>query len=190
MTHRSRFFLSFVPLAVLLALPAAPASAQDVLDAKAASHLRAEYLADLDSVHVKLVALAREIPENKYSWRPAPGVRSVSEVLMHVAGEWYFYVPRSVGKDAPADFGAPDAKLAGLEKIATKREVLSELDRSWAHAKAQVAAADPSTLTGRYKPWNYYLSQAMLAMSGDLHQHLGQLVAYARVNGVKPPWSK
>jgi uncharacterized damage-inducible protein DinB len=190
MTHRSPLSLSLFPLALLFVVPAISADAQDVLDKKAASHLRVEYMSDLDTVHAKIRALAEAIPEDKYSWRPAPGVRSVSEVLMHVAGEWYFWVPRSIGKDAPADFGPSDAKLANLEKVAKKTDVLSELDKSWAHAKAQVNAADPATLTGRYKPWNFYLAQAMLAMAGDLHEHLGQLVGYARVNGVKPPWSK
>ena len=190
MTLRPRVSVSLLSLVLLVSLPAANAGAQNVIDAKAASHLRTQYLADLDTVHVKIVALAKAIPEGKYSWRPAPGVRSISEVLMHVAGEWYFYVPRSVAKDPPKDFGTPKDKLAALEKITTKRQVLAELDKSWAHSKAQLLAADPATLTGRYKPWDMYFSAALLGMSGDLHEHLGQLVAYARSNGVKPPWSK
>jgi hypothetical protein len=59
-----------------------------VFDAKGAEHIRNEYLADLDTVHVKIVALATAIPADKFSWRPAAGVRSVSEAFMHVASEW------------------------------------------------------------------------------------------------------
>jgi hypothetical protein len=66
-----------------------------VLDAKAAAVIRDEYMTDLDTVHTKIMALANAIPEEKYSWRPAPGVRPVSEVLMHVGTEYYFYVPGS-----------------------------------------------------------------------------------------------
>ena len=68
--------------------------------------------------------------------------------------------------------------------------VLAELDKSWAHCKAQLKAADPAQLTGKYKPWGVTIDQAALGMAGDEHEHLGQLIAYARSIGVKPPWSK
>ena len=165
--------------------PAAPA-----FDARSAAHLRDAYLADLDTVHAKIMALAAAIPEDKYGWRPEAGVRSVSEVLMHVVGEWYFYTPRSVAQNAPADFGAPRETLPKLEKITAKQQVLAELTKSWEHCKTQVAAADPAQLTGSYKPWGIPLDYAAFSMDGDLHEHLGQLIAYARSVGVKPPWSK
>ncbi|MEO7711628.1 MAG: hypothetical protein ABIV10_01765 [Gemmatimonadaceae bacterium] len=49
---------------------------------------------------------------------------------------------------------------------------------------------DAATLTGRYAPWKVTLVEAAFGMTGDMHEHLGQLIAYARSNGVKPPWSK
>src|SRR5262252_6996312 len=97
-----------------MAVPAHALAAQE-LDAKSAAHLRDQYLADLDTVHVKIVALAKAIPADKYAWRPAAGVRSVSEAFMHVAGEWYYYTPVSVAGKAPADFGQPREKLPALE---------------------------------------------------------------------------
>jgi hypothetical protein len=168
--------------------PATPAS--NVLDARGATHLRDRYLADIDTVHVKIMALANAIPEDKYGWRPAPGVRSVSEALMHVVGEWYFFTPMSVGGKPPADFGPPRESLQKLETITTKADVIAQLEKSWAHCKAQLTSVDASQLTGQYKPWNVTLADAAFAMSGDLHEHLGQLIAYARATGVKPPWSK
>jgi uncharacterized damage-inducible protein DinB len=163
---------------------------QDALDAKSAAHVRDEYMTDLDTVHAKIMALANAIPADKYSWRPAPGVRSISEVLMHVAAEWYYYVPSSVGGKAPADFGPPKEAQAKLDKITNKKEVIDQLTKSWAHSRAQLLGADPAKLTGKYKPWGITLDGAALGMAGDLHEHLGQLIAYARTNGVKPPWSK
>ena len=65
-----------------------------------------------------------------------------------------------------------------------------ELAKSWAHTRAQVGSIDAAHLTGKYKPWGTTIDNASLLMAGDLHEHLGQLIAYARVNGVKPPWSK
>jgi uncharacterized damage-inducible protein DinB len=181
-----------LPLAVAAALvaPTHRVLAQDALDAKSATHLRDQYMADLDTVHVKIMALANAIPADKYAWRPAPGVRSISEALMHVAAEWYYYVPSSVAGKPPADFGVPKDAQAKLEKITSKKDVIDQLTKSWAHSRAQLQAADPSKLTGKYKPWGITLDEAAFAMAGDMHEHLGQLIAYARTNGVKPPWSK
>ncbi|MEP6998958.1 MAG: DinB family protein [bacterium] len=171
-------------------VPTHRANAQDVIDAKSAATIRHEYMADLDTLHTKFMALANAIPEEKYSWRPSPGVRSVSEALMHVASEWYFYVPGSVGGTPPADFGPPRETLPAKEKITAKKDVIAELNKSWAHAQAQLSASDPAKLTGAYKPWGYTLPRATFAMTGDLHEHLGQLISYARAVGVTPPWSK
>ena len=166
-------------------------AAQEVMDAKSATYLRDRYLADMDTVHAKVMALANAIPADKYSWRPAQGVRSVSEVLMHVASEWLYYGPRSVGGKPPADFGPPQETLPKLEKDFTqKAQVLEQLAKGWAYYVAQMKAADASTLTGRYAPWNSTLAEAAFGMTGDQHEHLGQLITYARSVGVKPPWSK
>ena len=177
---------------VALAVIAPPHTlvAQDALNASSAAHVRESYLTDLDTLHAKIMALANAIPADKYSWRPAAGVRSLSEAFMHIASEWSFYAPRSIGGKEPADFGVPREKLAALEKITAKTEVIDQLEKAWVYGRAQVAAADPSQLTGKYKPWGITLDQAAFAMTDDLHEHLGQLIAYARSIGVKPPWSK
>ena len=185
--------LTLVAVVAALAASSAPAHralAQDALDAKSASHLRAEYLADLDTLHHKFVQLATAIPADKYGWRPSPDVRTIAQVLMHVATEFYYYTPMSIGGQPPANYGVGREKNAALEKVATKAEVLDHLEKSWAHTKAQFAASDASKLTGTYKPWNMPLDRAAFGMDGDLHEHLGQLIAYARSVGVKPPWTK
>lgn len=188
--HR-RTYLIAAALGVATTLSAHTASAQDVFDAKSAAHVRSEFVSDMDTLHVKILALAKAIPADKYGWRPAPGVRSVAEVFMHVVGEWYFWGPNSMAGKPPADFGDPKTKLPGLEKgVTTKDAVVAELEKSWAHCNTQIRSADPSTLTGKYKPWNQTVDAAAFGMSGDLHEHLGQLIAYSRSVGVKPPWSK
>ena len=178
----------FIVAVVVAAAPARTLSGQATLDAKSAAHLRDAYLADLDTVHRKIMALANAIPEDKYSWRPASGVRSIAEVLTHVAGEWYFYTPSSVAARPPAGFSP--ASMARLDSLTAKADVLRELDKSWAHCKAALAQVDPSKLTSPYEPWKRSLDEAAFLMSGDLHEHLGQLIAYARSVGVTPPWSK
>jgi uncharacterized damage-inducible protein DinB len=187
--RRNLLFLASVTAACLIS-PLHSAGAQDSLDARTAGYLRDRYLTDLDSTHAKIMALANAIPEDKYGWRPATGVRSVSEVLMHLASEWMYYAPLSVGGGPPADFGPPRETLPKLEKITAKRDVLAQLEKGWTYGRAQIASADPATLTGKYKPWGVSLAEASFGMTGDQHEHLGQLIAYARSVGVKPPWTR
>ncbi|MEP7347330.1 MAG: DinB family protein, partial [Gemmatimonadaceae bacterium] len=184
-------FLALVAAATALSLGLTTAArAQAVLDVKSANEVLNRYVVDLDTLHSKVMQLANAIPAEKYSWRPAAGVRSISEALMHIATEWYFYTPQSVGMKAPADFGKPEETIAKMEKVATKAEVLDHLKKSWTHCHEQLKAADASKLTGKYKPWDATLPEAAFGMSGDLHEHLGQMIAYARSVGVKPPWTK
>lgn len=191
LTRRCLFGLALPAVIVTsLATPTRALFAQDVLDAKSAAHLRDQFLTDMDTLHSKVMALAMAIPEEKYSWRPSAGVRSVSEVLGHLAGEWYYYLPQSIGANPHADYTSPQEALPRLEKVTGKQAMLDQLNKSWAYGRAQLAAADPSKLTGTYKPWNVPFARAAFGMTGDQHEHLGQLIAYARANGVKPPWSK
>ena len=185
-----RSSVAVVAAAVALFAAAPRVQAQDMLDAKSATFVRDRYLTDLDTLHAKVMALAEAIPEDKYAWRPSAGVRSVSEAFMHIASEWYYFTPMSVAAKAPDNFGTPREALPKLEQITKKSEVISELNKSWTHCRAQVSGVDASKLTGTYKPWNVSLPEAAFAMAGDLHEHLGQLIAYARANGVTPPWSK
>ncbi len=188
--HRLASGYFIIAGAALIAIAPA-ARAQDAFTATSAAHVRDEFASDMDTLHVKIVALAKAIPADKYAWRPAPGTRSISEALMHVVGEWSFFAPMSMAGKPPADFGAPQEKLPALEKnITSKDAVIAELEKSWTHCATQLRAADASTLTGKYKPWGMPVDAAAFAMSGDLHEHLGQWIAYARSVGVKPPWSK
>lgn len=189
MSHR-RHTIAAAAIA-LAAMTPMRARAQDAFSVTSAGHVRSEFLTDMDTLHAKIVALAKAIPTDKYAWRPTAGVRSVSEALMHVAGEWYYYAPVSMGGKPPAGFGNPREKLPALEKnFTTKDAVLAELDKSWTHCRAQIENVDAAGLTGKYKPWGITVDAAAFGMAGDLHEHLGQLIAYARSVGVKPPWSK
>jgi len=160
-SHRRRWLgFGLVALAALVA-GTRDVVAQEVMDARSASYLRDRYLADMDTVHAKIMALANAFPADKYSWRPAQGVRSVSEVLMHVTSEWLYYGPQSVGAKPPADFGLPRQTLPKLEKDFTqKAQVLEQLAKGWAYYVAQMKAVDAAKLTGRYAPWNSTLAEA------------------------------
>lgn len=178
----------------ILALAAVPPtlSAQTILDQKSAADIRTQFLADLDSVHVKIMALAEAIPEAKYTWSPTPETRTIANALMHVATEWYVYVPMAVAGKPPADFGAPRETVPRLEKVTAKAEVLDHLRKAWAHARVTVENADLTPLLGTRQLGKRSITfvEFALAMTGDLHEHLGQLVTYTRSIGEVPPWSR
>ena len=135
----------------------------------------------------QLVALAEAIPAEKYSWRPAAGVRSTGEVFMHIAGTNFFLLKR-MGHKVPADFDSVDA-----EKVATdKAKVIDWLKRSLDAVREPHAAVTPAELKKKEKFFDHEATDEGIYLRLLVHanEHMGQLVAYARMNGVVPPWSE
>jgi hypothetical protein len=178
--------------AIVLAASATGLTAQEAISRDAASEVRTQFTADLDTLQSKFLALAGAFPEGKFSWRPKTGVRSVGEVFMHVASEYYVYTPMAYGAPAsPAVGKGPDA-FQKFEQSSTKADVLKHLNEGFAYAKQTLAALDPAALAGKPKLFGKErtIVETSIIMTADLHEHLGQLIAYARMNDVKPPWSK
>jgi DinB family protein len=189
-SHPLARFAAAAAVAAVVAGSAAPARAQDVMNKESAATLKSAFAADVEAMHQKFLALANAFPQDKYSWRPMEGVRSVSEVLMLAAMEGYSFIPNSFGAK-PADLGSRD-EMAKLRTLSDKAQVIDHLNKGFAHAKAELGALDPATLTGKRKVFGQDRSAAEIALlvGGDLHEHLGQLIAYARMNHIVPPWSK
>ena len=147
------------------------------------SGVRAELLHDLDDMQKKILSLAMAMPAEKYSWRPGHGVRSVSEVYMHIAGANYTLV--SFVGDRPM----LDAR--SLERVTEKARVLEELRRSFDYLRNAIISTSDSDLDKPIRMFgNDSTERAAFMMAlNHLHEHLGQSVAYARMNGVVPPWS-
>jgi hypothetical protein len=177
-------------LAAIIVTSPAPARAQDVMTKESAASLKASFIADLETLHRKFLGLAEAFPQDKYTWRPMDGVRSVSEVLMLAAFEGYSFIPNSFGAK-PADLGSRE-EAAKLRTLSDKPQVIEHLNKGFAHAKKELEALDPATLTGKRKVMGQDRSapEVVLFVGGDLHEHLGQLIAYARTNHIVPPWSK
>jgi hypothetical protein len=168
-------------------------AAQQVPNAADAAEVRKQFAQDLDTLYNKFYALANAIPAEKYTWRPAPGVRSIGEVFMHVASEFYVWTPLSFGaKPSPAFGDYSDASMKKFEAMSTKADVLKHLQAGYAYSKSTLAALNPASIAGPKKMFGgtYTIIETSLGMAGDLHEHLGQLIAYARTNGIKPPWTK
>lgn len=179
----------------LLAGSAAPVVAQQPAAAPAASGLAADLLRDIGDLEKKLTDLARAIPADKWDWRPAAGVRSVGEVVKHVAADNYL-LPALVGHapDASTGIRGDDYKTAQAfeQRTMTHDQALAELQKSFAFLRQSLAGTVPArmgesvSLFGQPATVQY----TWILTATHLHEHLGQLIAYARTNGVVPPWSR
>jgi uncharacterized damage-inducible protein DinB len=165
-----------------------PTKADDnlIIKAPAATDLRALTLQDLKDSEEKLTSLAEAMPADKYGWRPAPGVRSISEVFMHVANANFFF-PTFWGVQPPASL-----RDQNLEKTVTeKAKVVQMLKDSFAHLERAVEGVSDDQMTKTFDYFGEQMSTSGLLFHAAIHEHehLGQLIAYARMNGVTPPWS-
>lgn len=141
---------------------------------------------DLGSSSEKLISLAEAIPADKYGWRPAEGVRSVSEVLIHAASANYFLLSYLGGE-------LPEGLSRNSEKTITdKADVVTFLKESYNYAQEFIPSVDSSTLDEEVElPFGTFTKRrVLLIILTHGHEHLGQSIAYARSNGVTPPWSQ
>jgi len=176
-----------------VALLAAPAMAQDkekkaepMAQKAAAKGVKAEIIGQITAAQEKLQSLAEAMPADKYGWRPGAGVRSVGEVFLHVAGGNYF-LGTFLGIAPPAGLD-----LRNLEKDGgDKAKAIDGMKKSFDHILGALAAIPDSDLDKPVKMFgrDSTYREAMFVIATHAHEHLGQSIAYARTNGVVPPWS-
>jgi uncharacterized damage-inducible protein DinB len=169
---------------------AAPAVAQT-----GGGSITADLVSDVTDAQKKFIDLAKAIPADKYDWRPGTGVRSVGEVLRHVASDNYL-IPAALGFKADPSTGikGEDYKTAQAfeAKKSTKEQTVADLEKSFAHLKQSMQATPAAKLGDPVKMFGqpFTMQRAWILGTTHLHEHLGQLIAYARSNNVKPPWSQ
>ena len=148
---------------------------------------RSEVLAEVIIQEDKFLRLAEAIPAAKYTWRPAPDVRSVAEVFLHVSAA-NFNVYKLVGTPPPAGVDIKD-----LEKSTTdKTKVVATLKDSFAHARKAITSMSDADLD---KSLDWFGGKntergVLLFVTRHAAEHLGQSIAYARFMGVVPPWTE
>jgi uncharacterized damage-inducible protein DinB len=136
-------------------------------------------------VSQQLISLAEATPAEKFAWRPASGVRSTGEVYMHIVMTNYFLL-EMMGQKRPADL------KDGMSKTVTsKPEVVAWLKRSMDAVKQAHRAESPSDMTRRVHiiDRDATVDATYLRILIHANEHMGQLVAYARMTGVTPPWA-
>jgi len=157
----------------------------------AAQSLQDVQVADIETMKDKFIGLAQEFSTDQYAWRPMEGVRSVQDVLALIIAECHIF-PMSWGHEPPAGaasgFGPEMQRVGAL----SRSQVLAELGPAFDHLIGIVRGMNnsermsDSQYFGRSMPVSGNIMTAM----ADMHEHLGQLIAYARTNEVVPPWSR
>ena len=153
----------------------------------------AELLTPLDELEKQVVALAKAIPEEKYGWRPGPGVRSFKEVFLHISLSNHLLLNLAGGSTTREDVmremeqngkaeqdPASKEKVVGMltESFASVRKTMEGVRSAGALSRSLDFFGTPSTVGG-----------VLAEIDTHIAEHLGQSIAYARVNGIVPPWS-
>jgi len=158
------------------------------LQALCQGQFQKETSGSITHVSGQVIQLAQAIPADKYSWAPQAGVRSVAEVCAHIVSANYFFASKLGAK-------IPDGvKMETLEKdLKTKEAIAAELKRSYEVIIGAINNTKDAALSTKVEfpfPGDYTSMTAILIALGHTNEHLGQLIAYARMNGITPPWSQ
>ncbi|HEX8395037.1 MAG TPA: DinB family protein [Longimicrobium sp.] len=175
-------FRSLLLAALLVLFPATRAHAQ-----AAPAGFRTEFLRQFNNSMQKFIELAEAMPEDRYAWSPGEGVMPVARVYAHVGHYNYYYPATALGVAAPGGLDADS-----VEQRAAKAEVVDLLRRSREHVRAVVAGMSDDQLATTTRLYGRDVAQwaVLLQLLAHMNEHLGQSIAYARMNGVVPPWSQ
>ncbi|MDX1637653.1 MAG: DinB family protein [Balneolaceae bacterium] len=135
----------------------------------------------------KAADLAGAIPEETYNWRPAEGIRSVKESVLHMAGGNYFF-GSMIGAEIPEGIDPRSLEQADM----TKEEAIAALEASVQYIRDALGSMSAEELDAKIDFFGNEITkrQAVFTLGDHCAEHLGQLIAYARMNGIAPPWSQ
>ena len=147
---------------------------------------RLEFLDEVSYYEQRFLRLADAIPAEKYGWRPGEGVRSVGEVYMHVASANYGFA-KMLGTPIPVGV-EPKTLMASAND---KAKVIQALKDSFAHFRNAILTIKDSDLDKEIRAprGQTTIRGSFFVISGHFGEHLGQSIAYARMNGIVPPWT-
>ena len=153
-----------------------------------------EFLGQVDFMRGRVTQLAEAMPQSTYEWRPSDGVRSVGEAYLHIAFANYICVTVS-GGTVPEEVGfVMDPSKASEWDTQTKDKgiIMDKMNKSFDILKERIAVLNDDDLNREVEVFGMKMSvrNFIISMISHCHEHLGQSVAYARMNGVAPPWSK
>ncbi len=136
----------------------------------------------------RVMQLASAVPADKYSWSPQSGVRSFAQVFAHIVSANYFFASKLGAKIQEG------VKMETIEKdLTTKEDISAALKQSYEVIINAVKNTKDGALAAKVEfpfPGEYTSLSAILIALSHSNEHLGQLIAYSRMNGITPPWSE
>jgi uncharacterized damage-inducible protein DinB len=155
--------------------------------ASAQDDFRGEFLRQFDYSARRLSQLAEVMPTGSYAWSPGEGVMSVERVFMHIARYNYYYLASSLSIPAPED-----VDVETMEALTGKEIVIPRLAASFEHVRSHIEGIDEGRLTARTTLYGREVGgeAVLLQLLAHMNEHVGQAIAYARMNGIVPPWSR
>ena len=144
--------------------------------------IQAAFGKDAGTLSDKFTGLAR-VMSGKYDWKPGQGVRSVADVFNLIVME--------NGLLAGVLSGTPNAG-AKPAPITDPEKLQEALKTSYINLQKAITGLSDNDLQTTVKLFgrDWTRQDAVIHVLEDQHEHLGQSIAYARSNGVVPPWSK
>ena len=172
---------TFAVLAVATCLSVTAARAQS-----APTDFRDEAMRHFAQSSDKVVQLARAIPKELYSWRPMEGVMPVAQVYMHIARYNYLYLTNELGLPLP-----PHIDMDTMEEVTTKAKVTAMLEESVEFVNNHLSTMHESDVTAMTVQYGRDVAGwvVLFQLVAHMNEHLGQSIAYARMNHIVPPWS-
>ena len=181
-------------ITLLLDPQAHQAAAQNQAQAQVRSRAE-ETLEWWNHVGKKLIALAKDFPEDKYDFKVQKDERTFAENLLHVAAVDYDIASRVAGTQVGPDFGK-DKHNPSREAYKTKADVVKLLEQAVADGakviQEQGDAGIDKTQPFGWETGRHVVRNSYIWLTGIEHstEHFGQLVVYYRANNLVPPESK
>ena len=179
--------LSAIAFAIAAALVTVPVRAQQSAAPAAAAKIQATLAGDVTNLSDKFTGLAR-VMAGKYDWRPGQGVRSVAEVFNLIVSENRMLNSLLTGAAGQGRGGG----MGGTAAVTDPAQLQADLKSTYETLRQTIAGLSDADLNTSVQMFGREMTKqgAILMLFFDQHEHLGQSIAYARSNGVVPPWSK
>jgi hypothetical protein len=166
----------------------------ELLDVKDAPQVppAVDVLLPFGDLEKKVLALARAIPEDKYGWRPSPGTRSFAEVFLHIGYGNQLLLNIAMNQPSAAELEKQiEANAKGEKAPADKAHIIEMLAASFAAVRKPLESARAGQLAHDEDFFGQHTTRRGVFTILDTHvaEHLGQAIAYARMNGIAPPWA-
>jgi uncharacterized damage-inducible protein DinB len=172
-------------IAAVLIAGAAPLAAQGTLNtSRPAANAAVNASRQIWSQNTNwVIQAADQIPEPEYGFRPVDGVRTIGELVAHVAGAQHMFCAAALGEAPPAEDAVPST--------GSKAQLVAALRESTAHCERAYAQVDADAM-GMVSLFGQQMSRLQVLIMNGSHngEHYGNLVTYMRIRGMVPPSSQ